>query len=260
VVLFDLAFLSIISALFLFSHPGFLTGWSDDSIIRYRDEGKQKKKRGGALRKLLPQIDFVSKRVIDSEEFTKIVKKTFEEVDMDGNGTLNITEVYIAVLTLYTKIIPYIDTAMPPPKEQVMKLFREIDVDQSRELDFGEFQMMAKILVSTVGGRVAFEAFLKFIVGPLAATIGFTVVFWLMHLAGADMPEWLESIVSTIFLSVTMMLLTPLCHSLIDDAVQEKASDIGMQAKANSPTKDKKKKGLFSGFLGKKNAEGKKKK
>jgi hypothetical protein len=103
---FDLAFFTIIGALFALAHPGFFKGWTEDVGLAAREiENKHKKKRGGALRKLLPQIDFVSKRVIESESFTKIVQKTFEEVDMDGNGTLDITEVYIAVLMLYTKIM-----------------------------------------------------------------------------------------------------------------------------------------------------------
>jgi hypothetical protein len=122
--------------------------------------------------------------------------------------------------------------------------------------------MMAKILVSAIGGRVAFEALLKFVAGqlpihsfppcaircshhqplinsgPLAATLGFTLVFWLVHLAGLELYEFLESIISTVFLSITMMLLTPLCHSLIDDVVQEKASKEGMLAKAVTKGKD----------------------
>lgn len=63
--------------------------------------------------------------------FQKMVHSTFEAMDMDKSGQLSELEVYCGVLMLYTKIVAYCPTAVPPSKEVVDEMVKDLDANNS---------------------------------------------------------------------------------------------------------------------------------
>ena len=50
---------------------------------------------------------------------------------MDKSGQLSELEVYCGVLMLYTKIVAYCPTAVPPSKEVVDEMVKDLDANNS---------------------------------------------------------------------------------------------------------------------------------
>ena len=102
-----------------------------------------------------------------SERFVKMCKSAFKEIDFDSSGTLDATEVYCAVLLLYTKILAYVPCATPPSQKTVQQLVRRIDSDQNGHIDQQEFVCLATLLSARVAARVTTQALFFFVVAPL---------------------------------------------------------------------------------------------
>ena len=65
-----------------------------------------------------------------SSRFEKMCRTTFSQFDFDNSGSLDTTEVYAAVLSLYTKILLYVTTARVPSHEEVKRVSDDIDYDK----------------------------------------------------------------------------------------------------------------------------------
>eukprot|EP00667_Euglena_gracilis_P016195 EG_transcript_16929 len=101
-----------------------------------------------------------------SPRFERLCRYTFDEFDLDASGTLDTTEVYAAVLRLYTRILPWVTTAVPPSHRQVKAMVQEIDVDESGRLDFEEFQLLVTLICRRLGSRLLIEAAFLYAIGP----------------------------------------------------------------------------------------------
>eukprot|EP00939_MAST-03C_sp_MAST-3C-sp1_P000374 g374.t1 len=111
----------------------------------------------------------MSTRITRTKWFKSLCRSIFEDVDVDDSGSIDPTEVYLGVLLLYTKIIPYVTIATPPSRERVMELFKECDEDRSGYLDHEEFEQMATILCWNLTHRMAKQMAFYFAFGPLVA-------------------------------------------------------------------------------------------
>ena len=62
------------------------------------------------------QVKRRANKFTKSARFQQWCTDAFEAMDLDESGALDKTEVYCGILKLYTQIIAYIPTAVPPTK------------------------------------------------------------------------------------------------------------------------------------------------
>mmetsp|Transcript_10646 Transcript_10646/g.12207 ORF Transcript_10646/g.12207 Transcript_10646/m.12207 type:complete len:211 (-) Transcript_10646:2175-2807(-) len=144
-------------------------------------------------------------RFTSSKRFKAWCKKAFETVDLDKSNTLDSTEVYCAVLYVYTIIISYVATAVPPSREFVLELFNEIDIDNSGSLNLEEFEALSVVLFSHILNRIVTEAAIYFILGPIFAGFLFQFLDSVF-----ETPSWIPSSVSSLLLNFRDMFLVTL--------------------------------------------------
>mmetsp|Transcript_22913 Transcript_22913/g.68109 ORF Transcript_22913/g.68109 Transcript_22913/m.68109 type:complete len:166 (-) Transcript_22913:98-595(-) len=82
--------------------------------------------------------------------FKNLAQKNFDSVDMDKDGALDRKELYIALLKMYDTL----NDALPchmliPQSEEVDRLLKEFDLDQSNSLEFPEFLQLCKTLCAS---------------------------------------------------------------------------------------------------------------
>jgi Ca2+-binding EF-hand superfamily protein len=65
----------------------------------------------------------------ESTAFKQQVKVIFNAIDIDGNGTLDFTEVYLGVVMLYMNLKGVGLFSDPPPKQHFKEMMETIDVD-----------------------------------------------------------------------------------------------------------------------------------
>ena len=157
---------------------------------------------------------------------------TFKSMDMDNSGQLSELEVYCGVLMLYTKIIAYCPTAVPPPKEVVFELVKDLDANNSGSIDEAEFKVLAtvctanlhkqsvsfcaaglslnivQVLCKNVASRVAVEMTFALIVGPLVASI----VLWIVD---AFVPPLFAGVVPAGLIDMVMSLRTTITVAIV---------------------------------------------
>jgi len=107
----------------------------------------------------------------NSEKFKTFCCEAFNEVDLDGNGTVNVDEIYLMVLKLYLKLAAFtsIASGTVPTKEQVQKLFEECDQDKNGKLDRTEFLAIAVVLCEGMALRISVQIIVKNLLCPLLA-------------------------------------------------------------------------------------------
>ncbi|PAV82896.1 hypothetical protein WR25_23859 isoform C [Diploscapter pachys] len=94
----------------------------------------------------------------DAEEFTQEELQEFAQAfkmfDKDGNGTMNIKELGVAMRTL----------GLNPTEEELLNMVNEYDIDGNGKIDFGEFCKMMKEMNKETDQeliRLAFKVFDK---------------------------------------------------------------------------------------------------
>ena len=97
----------------------------------------------------VPQCHMNFSLLSDGRRFQKMVHSTFEAMDIDKSGQLSELEVYCGVLMLYTKIVAYCPTAVPPSKEVVDEMVKDLDANNSGSIDEEEFKVMATVCAAT---------------------------------------------------------------------------------------------------------------
>eukprot|EP00930_Biecheleria_cincta_P042676 TRINITY_DN29365_c0_g1_i1.p1 TRINITY_DN29365_c0_g1~~TRINITY_DN29365_c0_g1_i1.p1 ORF type:complete len:200 (-),score=42.46 TRINITY_DN29365_c0_g1_i1:170-769(-) len=108
-----------------------------------------------------------------SKRFAKWVRAAFDEVDEDKSGSLDMNEVYTAILFLYVQIASSCPGALPPPKEDMKTLFNRFDDDKSGDLNFDEFENFCAIVAAEISGRLIVQAVLTKVVAPWLGVAAF---------------------------------------------------------------------------------------
>lgn len=97
-------------------------------------------------------------------------RKAFNAMDTDGDGTLDVMELYAAVLLWVAKVNDTPLSLDPPSLETIKAMFQRADLDKDGQLDFEEFDtMLADILLRNLGLRLLLKTGAKLVVAPLLA-------------------------------------------------------------------------------------------
>ena len=81
-------------------------------------------------------------RVAGTEAFAKKCEAAFREVDHDGSGTLDKTELHLAVMMVYDRLNAAHRAGghvYPPTRETILELFRKADHNADDQLTLDEF-------------------------------------------------------------------------------------------------------------------------
>mmetsp|Transcript_12798 Transcript_12798/g.14770 ORF Transcript_12798/g.14770 Transcript_12798/m.14770 type:complete len:215 (+) Transcript_12798:183-827(+) len=163
------------------------------------------KKSQGKRSLLKEKADKLRGRFTSSERFKKMCRDAFKAVDLDNSNSLDPTEVYCAILFVYTKVIAYVATAVPPSREFVLQLFKDVDVDNTGTLDLEEFEALSVVLFAHIASRITTEAMFYFVVAPIFATF----VFQLLDLLFV-VPSWMPHNVAVLLLNFRDMIMVTL--------------------------------------------------
>ncbi|KAJ1457417.1 hypothetical protein M885DRAFT_514941 [Pelagophyceae sp. CCMP2097] len=108
--------------------------------------------------------------ITSSAWFRRTCKSTFDQVDFDKSGRVDVTETYVAVLLFYIKASVLAKGLIPPKIEDVRKLVNKVaDPAHAGEIDSDEFVTLCVILFEHLVGRVALQIFFAFFAAPLLA-------------------------------------------------------------------------------------------
>mmetsp|Transcript_68256 Transcript_68256/g.160518 ORF Transcript_68256/g.160518 Transcript_68256/m.160518 type:complete len:292 (-) Transcript_68256:1182-2057(-) len=87
--------------------------------------------------------------------FDEVVDDIFDKCDVDGSHTVDETELYVAILLVYSEINSRFPGHLEPPSaEDVAEAFHRFDLDGSGSLDRNEFRQFAKNLGDVNGEYV----------------------------------------------------------------------------------------------------------
>ena len=121
---------------------------------------------------------FTPKSITESATFAKLVERSFQEVDFEGNGSLGHLELHIALLLLYDKLNSSLPVHIPvPTRDEVADFIERFDADNSGQLEFPEFLELTKALFGGKNGwkdsillRAAILMLTNLLIWPLAGS------------------------------------------------------------------------------------------
>ena len=105
-----------------------------------------------------------------SKNFKKLTDWAFQTIDADGSGQVDKKELYTGLLMIHLKLATYAGPAAcrPATREYCEKIFDEMDVDKSGELDRGEFEEVMQIVCAQVFTRVAIQWTMTLMIVPMS--------------------------------------------------------------------------------------------
>ncbi|KAG1667627.1 hypothetical protein FOA52_001681 [Chlamydomonas sp. UWO 241] len=108
-----------------------------------------KKTVGGAKHRvvgiLLPVANKLTETVTSTKWFSRTAKKSFDDFDLDKNGSLNASELFACLLKMYDEVNFRLPThVMGPTRSEVTALMKKYDVNESGGLEFEEFLKVAR--------------------------------------------------------------------------------------------------------------------
>lgn len=108
----------------------------------------------------------------DSRAFRAIVSKAFDVCDESGNGSVDKTELYVAVLLVHLNLAKYAGPAAcyPPSRRVCDRLFLRADRDRSGGIDRAEFHDIAGIMCAQILSRMLVYYLLLILCVPILAT------------------------------------------------------------------------------------------
>lgn len=103
-----------------------------------------------------------------------MVKKAFDECDLDKSGQLDSKEVYAAVLLFYLKVKSIAPLAKPPDARHVHELVMKTGDsgtadDDRKKVNFHEFKKLINVLAANLGSRIGLSMVIQFGLAPLFA-------------------------------------------------------------------------------------------
>eukprot|EP00899_Mesostigma_viride_P027412 jgi/Mesvir1/7856/Mv11790-RA.1 len=94
---------------------------------------------------------------LSESQFTRMTSDVFfKKVDKDGNNTIDVHEMYDAVLMVYNELNKRLTHApqMPPSRAAVEEMMKKCDIDQNGKLDRREFQAFIRHFVNDFFARI----------------------------------------------------------------------------------------------------------
>jgi hypothetical protein len=113
----------------------------------------------------------LSTKFMESDLFLDMANEAFDECDMDNNGAISASEMYVGVLVLYDQInrIPWGGRKPPPKREHVLKVMAKYDFNGSGELNREEFICLCQDLSANIVVDVSKRIWLILIIFPMLA-------------------------------------------------------------------------------------------
>ena len=71
----------------------------------------------------------------NKEEFEKLAKQGYEEVDKNKNGSLDFNEIKSILVNFSQRSV-----LMPPTNAEVEQVYKQLDIDKNGKIDFNEFK------------------------------------------------------------------------------------------------------------------------
>ena len=108
-----------------------------------------------------------------SKNFKKLTDWAFKTIDADGSGQVDKKELYTGLLMIHLKLATYAGPAAcrPATREYCEKIFDQMDVDKSGELDREEFTEVMQIVCAQVFTRVAIQWTMTLMIVPMSKFI-----------------------------------------------------------------------------------------
>ena len=108
-----------------------------------------------------------------SKNFKKLTDWAFKTIDADGSGQVDKKELYTGLLMIHLKLATYAGPAAcrPATREYCEKIFDQMDVDKSGELDREEFTEVMQIVCAQVFTRVAIQWTMTLMIVPMSKLI-----------------------------------------------------------------------------------------
>jgi len=105
-----------------------------------------------------------------SKNFKKLTDWAFKTIDADGSGQVDKKELYTGLLMIHLKLATYAGPAAcrPATREYCEKIFDEMDVDKSGELDRSEFEEVMQIVCAQVFTRVSIQWTMTLMIVPMS--------------------------------------------------------------------------------------------
>lgn len=100
--------------------------------------------------------------------FDRLVDNLFDDADQDRSGFVDLAETYELILKIYLQINRQ-SPINPPPREDVIRLFRAADKDRNKKISREEFQSLAKNIGQRALVRIVAHKSLTLLAAPLLA-------------------------------------------------------------------------------------------
>jgi len=169
---------------------------------------KMKSKIKRSTRKIGGTLLKYSKMAVSHERFIDVARSAFRKTDIDGTGTLNKTELVVAVLLLYSFLNRRFPgkNHKPPSTEVILKMFDSHDVDKTGAMSEAEFISFAQDICVELVPRVFLQMVGSVAVAPFVAILLYATICVILSFTS----EWMYAI----FRFVPRALLTPLLASV----------------------------------------------
>ena len=111
-------------------------------------------------------------RVAGTDAFAKKCEAAFREVDHDGSGTLDKTELHLAVMMVYDRLNAAHRAGghvYPPTREEILELFRKSDRNDDDQLTLDEFKNFMDALCEDASDGLMMNLTRTFAIVPAVA-------------------------------------------------------------------------------------------
>jgi len=153
--------------------------------------------------------------------FKRLCRWAFKKIDTDKNGTVDKKELYSGLLLIHLNLSKYCGAAAckPMKKEQVDKVFDDMDTDNSGFLSEEEFVKAMVILCSDIASRVALLTGVALFNVPIVADFLETHLPTIHAFTTWEMPPVLKSCIHLVAKFVPAKVLEKLPHAVVNGIV-----------------------------------------
>lgn len=151
-----------------------------------------------------------------TEWFKSTCNDVFDSVDIDDTKTIDVKELYAAVLLVYvyiSRLVP--GGAYPPTAQDVTELMHAVCPGEI-EVGHEQFQAICVVLMGNISQRLIFQVILAFLVCPFLGSL--IVTIWcLFHTPSGILPALIpDGFMPSVFASLILMLILPKTLNYID--------------------------------------------
>eukprot|EP00594_Rhizosolenia_setigera_P001146 CAMPEP_0178946938 /NCGR_PEP_ID=MMETSP0789-20121207/4562_1 /TAXON_ID=3005 /ORGANISM="Rhizosolenia setigera, Strain CCMP 1694" /LENGTH=215 /DNA_ID=CAMNT_0020626983 /DNA_START=89 /DNA_END=736 /DNA_ORIENTATION=+ len=185
--------------------------------------------------------------------FRRMMKRSFQKMDYNGNGKVSQKELYTGLLLIHLQLANYVGSSACSPNDEatIDNFFEALDIDGSGKLGLDEFSLIMVICCSQIATRILFQMLMSISLVPLISKI-VTSIVWDYLLGHEDLTGFfvfidtyfkedgvvhktLMNFPGTIIGLIASIFVIPFCLNKIDaffynvaedvEAIEEKKSD-----------------------------------